>query len=644
MKHIHIALWISTALALSACGGGSTTPPPPPPTCQIAAGCFGDAGGTYTSADQDFKIEIPAGTFDTNTTITVQKVDNPPAAPGGFAFMDKVYKVDLATLPKSTMLFKFKDTQAQTLLPVPSTSKIYRLNPGGTWFPVNTTSEGGFISTLVFDVLPGVLFAAVTPTCEIARGCFTSVGGTLTSADGKATLTVPRDTFSTNTQVQLSETQNPGTPPPGTTAVGKAYTLTIAGNSTKKVTLSLSHGDTPPARVKLYQRIETAWVAQSDAVVDGGSLSLQIPANSSGTFALFASTACNLNNGCVGQEGGTLTQDNLKLTIPKNALSAETLVQISEAGTVPALPANMKMVGRNYQIGLSGAQLNQPMNLSVTYTDAQLETLIGSQTITEPTLYKVDGTRWMPLTSTTNGKIVSATTQTEGIYALLGTSTSGNPDPGQSMEGTLTGWTEGPAKLALYGATDPDGGTVLLTDGALGANGNFNIPLPTLDELKGKLGQNIAHPADIVNWNRLAEAYGEVFDFTCDAGRVISSEPGDPTVGTEISQVWTVKDGARKQMLTTASAAGATLNNPNLSAYTYVYSSRAITIEGESPATECEIETVGTAQIMTTVKVNLVRGWNLVKFSTQSHSVNAGTLNISAKAEVVPFAALNWFK
>ena len=69
MKHIHIALWISTALTLSACGGGSTTPPP---TCQTAAGCFGNAGGTYTSADQDFKIEIPAGTFPTNTTLNVQ--------------------------------------------------------------------------------------------------------------------------------------------------------------------------------------------------------------------------------------------------------------------------------------------------------------------------------------------------------------------------------------------------------------------------------------------------------------------------------------------------------------------------------------------------------------------------------------------
>ncbi|MFN8509582.1 MAG: hypothetical protein U0Z75_03305 [Deinococcaceae bacterium] len=640
MKHIHIALWISTALALSACGGSTT----PTPTCQTAAGCFGNAGGTYTSADQDFKIEIPAGTFPTNTTLNVQKVDNPPTAPEGYAFLNKVYKVDLATTPKNTMSFKFKDPQVQTLLPVPSTSKIYRLDPGKTWMPVATTSEGGYISTPIRDTLEGVLFAAFGPTCETARGCFTSAGGTLTSTDGKAVLTVPRDTFSTNTQVQLSETQNPGTPPTGTTAVGKAYTVVFSGDSTKKVTLSLSYGNTPPARVKLYRRIEAAWVAQTDAVVDEGSLSLEIPANSSGTFALFASTACNLNNGCVGQEGGTLTQDNLKLTIPKNALSAETLVQISEAGTVPALPANMKMVGRNYQIGLSGAQLNQPMNLSVTYTDAQLESLIGSQAIAEPTLYKVDGTRWMPVQSTTNGKTISTDTQAEGTYALLGMSTSGNPDPGQSMEGALTGWTEGPAKLALYGAMDPDGGTILLTEGALGANGNFKIMLPTLDELKGKLGRNIAHPADIVNWNRLADSYSKVFDFTCTTTSNISSEVGDPTIGTEISQVWTVKDDVRKQMLTTASAAGATLNNPNLSVYTYVYSSRAITIEGDALATECEIETVGTAEIITQVKVNLIRGWNLVKFSTQSHSVNAGTLNISAKAEVVPFAALNWFK
>ena len=84
----------------------------------------------------------------------------------------------------------------------------------------------------------------------------------------------------------------------------------------------------------------------------------------------------------VGVSGGTVVDDSLdvQMVIPANALTDSTEIIISQIENPPALPDTVSGLGLNLHFWPDGLQFNEPVTLSIPYTQA----LLDSAGVTEP--------------------------------------------------------------------------------------------------------------------------------------------------------------------------------------------------------------------------------------------------------------------
>ncbi len=169
----------------------------------------------------------------------------------------------------------------------------------------------------------------------------------------------------------------------------------------------------------------------------------------------------------IGSAGGNIVDGNLTVAVPGSALTASTLFAVQGA-TAGQYPANLTLVpGTAYNITSTATTLAAAVTVSIRYNGAALPSGVQENTLE---LFQVVSGVWTLVTGSTldvNNKVVSGTTTTLGVFAVLSTAgaTASSTSTGTTTTGTTTGTTTASKTTHLLFLSDSGSSTVITGTG-----------------------------------------------------------------------------------------------------------------------------------------------------------------------------------
>lgn len=177
----------------------------------------------------------------------------------------------------------------------------------------------------------------------------------------------------------------------------------------------------------------------------------------------------------IGSAGGSIVDGNLTVSVPGSALTTSTLFAVQGA-TKGQYPANLTLVsGTAYNITSTATTLASAVTVSIRYNGAALPSGVQENTLE---LFQVVSGVWTLVTGSTHdvsNKVVSGTTTTLGVFAVLSTanatvsstSTGATGTTGTTTTGTIT---TGSKTTHLLFLSDSGSSTVITTTGTQTTN------------------------------------------------------------------------------------------------------------------------------------------------------------------------------
>lgn len=204
------------------------------------------------------------------------------------------------------------------------------------------------------------------------------------------------------------------------------------------------------------------------------------------------------SGGVINVSDNTSLIYGVKLTIPPNALSSNTLINVGEVTNPPALPAGRTFITVPIDLGPDGLSLVNPIALEIPYTDEQLSNA-GASDDTDLKIYYYDKSNnsWFAadITSidTVNNKIY-ANIQHFSYYAITGMGATAPDDLGTPRPGDLLFKSGSPfLEIMAYGWMP---GHVGIYTGEKQYQGNVGLCLNCSEEVKKYGKYNVVEACD----------------------------------------------------------------------------------------------------------------------------------------------------